>query len=142
MNTAFKSLTPHCKGTLMPLIHISMRAGKAQAYRQAIFDSLYKAMHETFNVPQDDQFMTISEHEPENFRYSATYLDIKRSDDLLFIQISAMNTRTIEQKKALFRRIAELLGESPGIRPEDVFVNLIEGVKENWSLGNGLAQYA
>jgi len=119
-----------------------MRAGKAQAYRQAIFDSLYKAMHETFNVPQDDQFMTISEHEPENFRYSATYLDIKRSDDLLFIQISAMNTRTIEQKKALFRRIAELLGESPGIRPEDVFVNLIEGVKENWSLGNGLAQYA
>ena len=60
----------------------------------------------------------------------------------MLIQITAANTRPVEQKKALFRRIAELLGESPGIRPEDVFVSLVENVKENWSLGNGLAQYA
>lgn len=126
----------------MPLAHISLRAGKSEAYRQAIFDGLYRAMRETFNVPEDDQFMTITEHDAANFRYGASYLGITRSDDLVFIQISAMNTRTVEQKKALFRRIAELLGESPGIRPEDVFVNLLEGAKENWSLGNGLAQYA
>ena len=126
----------------MPLLHVSLRAGKPEAYRQAIFDSLYRAMRETFNVPEDDQFMTITEHDSANFRYGSSYLGITRSDDLVFIQISAMNTRTVEQKKALFRRIAELLGESPGIRPEDVFVNLIEGTKENWSLGHGLAQYA
>jgi len=126
----------------MPLTHISLRAGKPEAYRQAIFDGLYRAMRETFNVPEDDQFMTISEHDATSFRYGASYLGIARSDDLVLIQISARNTRTVEQKKALFRRIAELLGESPGIRPEDVFVNLVEGEKENWSLGNGLAQYA
>lgn len=126
----------------MPLLHISLRAGKPESYRQAIFDGLYRAMRETFNVPEDDQFMTITEHDAANFRYGASYLDIARSDDLVFIQISAMNTRTVEQKKALFRRIAELLGESPGIRSEDVFVNLVEGTKENWSLGHGLAQYA
>lgn len=126
----------------MPLLHISLRAGKPEAYRQAIFDGLYRAMRETFSVPEDDQFMTITEHDAANFRYGASYLGIARSDDLVFIQISAMNTRTVDQKKALFRRIAELLGESPGIRSEDVFVNLLEGAKENWSLGNGLAQYA
>lgn len=126
----------------MPLVHVSMRAGKSEAYRQAILDGLYRAMRETFNVPEDDQFMTIREHDAANFRYGASYLGIARSDDLLLIQIGAMNTRTVEQKKALFRRITELLGESPGIRPEDVFVNLVEGTKENWSLGNGLAQYA
>jgi 4-oxalocrotonate tautomerase len=93
-------------------------------------------------VPEDDQFMTITEHDAANFRYGASYLGITRSNDLVFIQISAMNTRTAEQKKALFRRIKELLGESPGIRSEDVFVNIVEGVKENWSLGHGLAQYA
>ena len=60
----------------------------------------------------------------------------------MFIQITENNTRTVEQKKALFRRIVELLGESPGIRPEDVFVNIVEVAKENWSLGHGLAQYA
>lgn len=126
----------------MPLLHISLRVGKPEAYRQAIFDGLYRAMRETFNVPEDDQFMTITEHDAANFRYGATYLGVARSDDLVFIQITANNTRTVDQKKALFRRIAELLGESPGIRAEDVFVSLVEAAKENWSLGHGLAQYA
>ncbi|HKW82289.1 MAG TPA: tautomerase family protein, partial [Burkholderiaceae bacterium] len=82
----------------MPLTHISLRAGKPEAYRQAIFDSLHVAMHETFNVPEDNQFMTIREHEPADFRYGATFLGIARSDDLVFIQITANNTRTVEQK--------------------------------------------
>jgi phenylpyruvate tautomerase PptA (4-oxalocrotonate tautomerase family) len=126
----------------MPLLHISLRAGKPDAHKQAIFDGLYRAMHETFSVPEDDQFMTITEHDAASFRYGASYLGIARSDDIVFIQIFAMNTRIVDQKKALYRRIAELLGENPGIRPEDVFVNLVEGDKANWSLGNGLAQYA
>lgn len=126
----------------MPLVHIAMRAGKPDAYRQAIFDSVYRALRETFNVPEDDQFMTITEHEQGNFRYGVSYLGVARSDDLVFIQITANNTRTLEQKKALYRRTADLLGDRPGIRPEDVFVSLVEVAKENWSLGRGLAQYA
>ncbi|AJG24362.1 tautomerase family protein [Cupriavidus basilensis] len=126
----------------MPLVHISLRTGKTQAHRQAIFDSVYRAMRETFNVPEDDQFMTITQHEGADFRYGASYLGVARSDELVFIQITANNTRTVEQKKMLFGRTAELLGESPGIRPEDVFVSLVEVEKENWSRGNGLAQYA
>ncbi len=126
----------------MPLIHIAMRAGKPAAYRQAIFDTLYRALRETFNVPEDDQFMTITEHDAANFRYSTTYLGVARSDDVVFIQITANNTRGLEQKKALFARTAQLLGESPGLRPEDVFINIVEVDKENWSFGHGLAQYA
>ncbi|KAA0576893.1 tautomerase family protein [Azospirillum sp. B21] len=126
----------------MPLLHISLRAGKSEAYRKAIFDALSRAMHETFNVPEDDQFMTITEHDAVNFRYSSSYLEVSRGDDLVYIQITANNTRTVEQKKALFARIVELLGEDPGIRPQDVFVNIVEVAKENWSLGNGVAQYA
>lgn len=126
----------------MPLVHISLRSGKPDAYRQAIFDGIYGALTETFNVPDDDQFMTITQHDAADFRYGASYLGIARSDDLVMIQISAMNTRTVAQKTALFARLAALLGENPGIRPEDVLVNLIEGARENWSLGHGLAQYA
>jgi 4-oxalocrotonate tautomerase len=125
----------------MPITHISLRAGKPEAYRQAIFDGLYRAMREALNVPEGDQFMTISEHDAANFRYGAAF-GIARSDDLVLIRITVFNNRTAEQKKALFRRIAELLGESPGIRPEDVFVNVIDAAKENWSVGHGLAQFA
>jgi len=126
----------------MPLVHISMQAGKPPAYRSAIFDSLYQAMHEAFAVPADDQFMALTEHDEANFRFSPTYLGVARSADVIYIQITASNTRTLEQKQALFRRAAELLGHNPGVRAEDVFINLVEVPKENWSLGMGLAQYA
>ena len=126
----------------MPLLHIALRAGKPEAYRKALCDSLYRAMRETFNVPEDDEFMAITEHDAANFRYSPTYMGVARSDDLVFIQITANNTRTLEQKKALYQRITQLLGENPGVRPEDVFISLVEVAKENWSFGHGLAQYA
>ena len=125
----------------MPITPISMRAGKPEAYRQAIFDSLYRALREALNVPEHDEFMTITEHDAANFRYGP-YLGIARSDELLVIQITVFNTRTLEQNTALYRRIAERLGESPGVRPEDVFVYVLEAAKENWSLGHGLAQFA
>lgn len=125
----------------MPISNISLRAGKPEAYRQAIFDGLYRALRETLDVPEDDQFMTITEHDAANFRYGAAF-GVARSDDLVYIQITVFDTRTAEQKKALFRRIAVLLGENPGIRPEDVFVNLLTAAKENWSVGHGRAQFA
>ena len=126
----------------MPLVHISMQEGKSNAYRQAIFNSIAEALHGTFDVPNDNHFMTLTEHSTENFRYSASYLGIDRSDDLVFIQISAMDTRSVEQKKSLYQQIALRLGENPKLRPQDVFINLLEGARENWSLGHGLAQYA
>lgn len=126
----------------MPLTNISMRRGKSAAYRKAILDSLHQAMHETFNVPKDNGFMTITEHDEDNFKYSKSYLGIERSDDVIFMQLTVNNTRTIDQKKALYRRIVELLSDSPGLRTEDIFINLVEVAPENWSLGHGLAQYA
>ena len=126
----------------MPLAHISLRAGKPAAYRQAIFDSLYRALRETLDVPEDDQFMTLTEHDAANFRYGASYLGIARSDDLVYIRITVFDTRTAAQKKALMRRSAELLAQSPGIRPEDVFMVIQEAAKENWSLDLGVAHFA
>ena len=125
----------------MPLAHISLRAGKSDAYRQAVFDGLYRALRETLDVPEGDQFMTITEHDAANFRYGDAF-GIARTDDLVYVEISVFDTRTAEQKKALFRRLAELLSENPGIRPQDVFVTLADVPKENWSVGDGLAQFA
>jgi 4-oxalocrotonate tautomerase len=125
----------------MPLVHISPRAGKPEGYRQAILDSLHRAMREALSVPEENQFMTVTEHDAANFRYGNAY-GVTRSADIVYVQITVFSTRTVEQKKALFRRIAELLGERPGIRPEDVFVTVLDAAKENWSVGHGLAQFA
>jgi 4-oxalocrotonate tautomerase len=126
----------------MPLVRVSLRQGKSADYKRAIGDGIYQAMREAFNVPEEDRFVLISEHGESELQFSKTYLDIARSDDLVIIQITANNTRTLEQKKALFARIAELLSQNPGLRKEDVFISLVEVPKENWSFGNGIAQYA
>ena len=126
----------------MPLVRVSLRRGKPAAYRKAILEGIYRAMRSAFDVPDEDRFMTISEHDEADFSYSKTYLGIPRSDDLVIIQITANNTRTVEQKKAFYRQIVENLAADPGVRPEDVFINLVEVLPENWSFGNGVAQYA
>jgi 4-oxalocrotonate tautomerase len=126
----------------MPLTRVSMLEGKPLEYRIAILDSLYQAMREVFEIPEDDCFMVIEELSPENFRYGKTYLGITRDDDLVIIQIVVNNTRGPDKKKALYARIAELLAMNPGIRPENVLVNLLDVPKENWSFGMGIAQYA
>lgn len=126
----------------MPLIRVSLRRGKPAIYRQAILDGIYHAMRDTFNVPEDDRFMTISEHDEDNFIYSKALFGIERSDDLVIIQLTVNNTRTLDQKKALYRAIVERLTTSPGLRPEDVLISLVEVLPENWSLGCGIAHYA
>ena len=126
----------------MPLTRISLRRGKPAAYRRAIMDGVYAAMRETFEVPEDDRFMVVTEHDEDDFSYGERYLGIDRSPDLVIIQLTVSNTRTVTQKKALYRRIVERLTKDPGLRPQDVFINLVEVNKENWSFGLGEAQYA
>ena len=126
----------------MPLVRVSLRKGKSDDYKKAIGDGVYRAMREAFNIPEEDRFVIVSEHSESEFQFSKTYLDIARSDDLVIIQITANNTRTVEQKQALFAGIAGLLSVNPGLRKEDVFINLVDVPKENWSFGNGIAQYA
>ena len=125
----------------MPLTRVSLRRGKSAAYRQAILDGIYRAMRATFDVPEEDRFMTITEHDEDNFGYSASYLGIARSADLVMIQLTVSNTRPVEKKQALYRRIVENLAADPGLRPEDVLINLVEVLPENWSFGHGVAQY-
>jgi 4-oxalocrotonate tautomerase len=126
----------------MPLVRISLRSGKPATYRQATGDGVHRAMVEAINVPGLDPFQVITEHPADGLIYDPIYLGINRSDDVIFVQITLNAGRTIEQKRALFARIAELLKENPGVRPQDVLINLVEVLREHWSFGNGEAQYA
>jgi 4-oxalocrotonate tautomerase len=125
----------------MPLVRVSLRQGKPAGYRKAILDGIYGAMRSTFEVPDEDRFMVINEHDDADFSFSKTYLGIDRTDDLVIIQLTVSNTRGVEKKQALYRQIVENLAANPGVRREDVFINLVEVLPENWSFGNGIAQY-
>jgi 4-oxalocrotonate tautomerase len=127
----------------MPLVRIAIPNHRPPEYRKAISQGVHRALVETFEVPENDLFQIITKHRPETeIVHASSYLGLEYSDDLTIIQLTVSNTRTVEQKKRLFARIAAHLSESPGLRPEDVFINLVEVKKENWSFGNGEAQYA
>src|ERR1700744_3110336 len=123
----------------MPLARVSLRKGKPAPYRTAILEGIYQALRETLNVPEGDRFMILTEHDQDDFVYDPTYLGTQRSDHLVYIQITVSNTRPTAQKQALFRRIAAKLTENPGLRSEDIFINLVEVLPENGSVGNGEA---
>ena len=126
----------------MPLVRVSLRNGKSPTYLTAIGEGVHAAMVETINVPANDRFQIFSEHAPEGLVYAPEYLGITHTDEIVVIQITLNAGRTLDQKRALYRAIAEKLAKDPGLRREDVLVSLVEVVKENWSFGKGEASYA
>jgi 4-oxalocrotonate tautomerase len=125
----------------MPLARIDLPAGKPPEYGRAVADVVYDAMIATLNAPRDDRFQVISEHTRDALLIDPTYLGIDRSAEALIIQLTLNEGRTVEVKKAFYKAVADGLHERVGLRREDVFINLVEVKKENWSFGNGLAQY-
>jgi phenylpyruvate tautomerase PptA (4-oxalocrotonate tautomerase family) len=129
-------------GDYTPLVRISLIAGKPEEYKRKVSDAVHRALMETISIPAQDRFHIITEHAHADFIFDPEYLNIRRTDDLVIIQITMSAGRTLEVRKSLYRRLADLLHEEAGIRKEDVFINLVETAKENWSFGNGEAQYA
>jgi len=126
----------------MPLVRISLMKGKPASFGKRVGGIIYQAMVDTINVPAHDHFQVITHHDKNSLIYDPRYLDIPRSDGVVFIQITLNEGRTVESKKLFYRTVAERLHTDLGIRPEDVLINLVEVKKENWSFGRGVAQYA
>jgi phenylpyruvate tautomerase PptA (4-oxalocrotonate tautomerase family) len=126
----------------MPLVRISFLKGKPAHFGKQVGEIVYQAMRTAIAVPEHDHFQVITEHDSTSLIYDPSYLNIERTDGFIVIQITLNEGRTIEAKKTLYREIAQRLHADLGVRPEDVFINLVEVKKENWSFGNGIAQYA
>jgi 4-oxalocrotonate tautomerase len=126
----------------MPLVRISLIEGKPESHKQKVSDAVHRALVETIAIPAQDRFHIITEHNPADFIFDPHYLNISRTPDMAIIQIALSSGRSVDIKKALYKRMAELLQQEAGLRKEDVFINLVEVAKENWSFGNGEAQYA
>lgn len=125
----------------MPLVRISLREGKSEQYRHALADGVHQAMVEAIDAPHQDRFQIITQHAATDLIYDPAYLGIERSDDIVIVQITLSAGRKPAQKRKLYRRIAENLAKNPGLRPQDLMINLVETAWENWSFGNGEAQY-
>lgn len=126
----------------MPLVRISFMKGKPESFGKKVGEIVYRAMVDTVNVPAKDHFQIITEHDRNGLIYDPSYLGIERTDGMVFIQVTLNEGRTVELKKAFYKAVAERLNKELGVRMENVLISLVEVKKENWSFGNGIAQYA
>src|SRR5208283_4347127 len=126
----------------MPLARIDLVQGKPAEFRRTVGDIVYEAMIETLKAPKDDRFQIVNEHPADAIVADENYLGVRRTQECIFIQLTLNVGRTVEQKKAFYKAVADALHVRLGLRREDVFINLIEVQKENWSFVNGIAQYA
>lgn len=126
----------------MPLVRIDLSSDSPETLGTAIGELIYQAMRDTINVPADDKFQIVTRHAAGELVRPASYLGIEYSAGLVMIQVTLNHGRSIDLKKAFYRRVADDLHGQLGIRREDVFINLVEVAKENWSFGNGEMQYA
>ena len=125
----------------MPLARISVPAGKSADYRKTVGDVVYESMLPTLKAPEGDRFQIVTEHSPNDLILDANYLGISRTKDAVIVQLTLREGRTVEQKKDFFKMVADGLHDRLKVRREDVFINLVETKKEDWSFGNGVAQY-
>jgi 4-oxalocrotonate tautomerase len=126
----------------MPLVRIDLIEGKPPEYGARIGRVVYRAQVEVLGAPKDDLFQVITEHAAAGLQFDRDYLGVHRTDDCIFLQITLNEGRTVEVKRQFYKAVADGLHQELGVRREDVFVNLVEVKKENWSYGNGEAQYA
>jgi hypothetical protein len=125
----------------MPLVRIDLLKKSDASFGQRVGEVVYESMKSAIGVPDHDNFQVITEHDAQHLIFDIRYLGIERTPGIVMIQIALNEGRTLEQKKLLYKTIAQGL-ERLGVRADDVLINLIEVKKENWSFGGGLAQYA
>mgnify|MGYP000004566269 FL=1 len=126
----------------MPLVRIDLSKKHSEAFARQVGDIVYDVMREQINVPVDDKFQIITRHDADELNIPKSYLGIEYSEGIIFIQATISFGRSVDLKKKLYKAICESLVEKLNIRPQDIFINLLEVNKENWSFGNGEMQYA
>lgn len=126
----------------MPLARIDLAEGKSVQFRQTVGEVVYDAMISELKAPIDDRFQVITERPIEDQIADQNYLNIHRTKDCIVIQLFLLAGRSVDQKRSFYKAVADGLEQRLGHRREDVFIGLVEVPRENWSFGNGEAQYA
>ena len=125
----------------MPLVRIALKRRKVPQFGRKVGEVVYRTMTDVISVPARDNFQIITEHDDNGLVYDPGYLDIRRTDGIVIIQITLSAGRTVEAKQRFYQTLVQRLESELAVRPSDVFINLVEVKKENWSFGDGVAQY-
>jgi 4-oxalocrotonate tautomerase len=126
----------------MPLARIDINKKASAELVRIVSEAVYKAMVDVASVPPHDKFQVINRHEADEMVYPEEgYLGLRYTRDLIIIQVTWVGGRSTEVKKKFFHQLVNEIHDKGGVRKEDVWINLIDTGREDWSFGNGEMQY-
>jgi 4-oxalocrotonate tautomerase len=140
---SIEDLKPEKRGLNMPLARIDINRNASPELVGIVSEAVYKAMVEIANAPVHDKFQVINRHADDEIIFPKEgYLGLTYTRDLIMIQVTWVSGRSTEVKKKFYRQIAEDIHTKGGVRKEDVWIQLVDTGREDWSFGNGEMQYA
>jgi 4-oxalocrotonate tautomerase len=122
----------------MPLAKLHVPAHLPLHTTRQLADAVHAALVQTCAVPAGDRFQLVLRLPPDGMLLDASFGGVSRGPDACIVEIAFLQGRTDDQKRALYRAIAEGAQDS-GMRPDDVMVALLENDRIDWSLGRGQA---
>lgn len=127
----------------MPLARINIAKTASADTVRAIGNVIYDAMTSVANVSAHDKFQIVTRHAEDELIYPQEgYLGVSYTPNIVFIQITWNAGRSTDVKKAFYKAVAEGIAAKTGMRIDDVWINLIDVAREDWSFGRGEMQYA
>jgi phenylpyruvate tautomerase PptA (4-oxalocrotonate tautomerase family) len=124
----------------MPLLRFDLIEGRSEIELKALLDAAHRAMLAAFGVPARDRYQIVTQHPRSHMIIEDTGLGIERTAKLVVVQVTTRK-RKKKQKEAFYRLLCEELERTCGIKPSDVMVTMVENSDEDWSFGQGRAQF-
>ncbi len=124
----------------MPMVRLDTTDEWSHDEVIAAGEVIYEVLMDVFSVPENDKFQIINRHPVGNLNIAPQFHGNTYTDKILIIQIYLNSGRSVDLKKQFYKELTHRLVSELGCRADDVFINLVEVTKENWSFGQGLAQ--
>ncbi|WP_323816631.1 tautomerase family protein [Cellvibrio sp. NN19] len=121
----------------MPYVRISLIKGKSPEYIKKLSDGIHQSLVEFFEVPLDDRFQVVHQHEPYELIYDKHYMGGPRSENYVLICVTAGRVRSTKVKQEFYQNLVECLNKLIAIRPEDIMVVINTTQADEWSFSNG-----
>jgi phenylpyruvate tautomerase PptA (4-oxalocrotonate tautomerase family) len=126
----------------MPVATFNLRKGRSKESKRKMADAVQAAIVANLGVPDEDRYQFFREYEGDDYIHTPGYLGLSYSSQLLVLEVTFIQGRPDDTKKALLRDINARLVATGEISTDDVFIVLHEVARANISFGRGLAQRA
>lgn len=124
----------------MPLVRIDVVEGRTPEQLRLVADVVQEVMLDVFAAPPRDRYQVVTEHPRGQIIAEDTGLGYERTDGVTVVQVFQQG-RDAAQKQALYAALATRLEERCAIAPTDLIVSVMENEREDWSFGEGRAQF-